>query len=429
MEDCSHDVLVRGLCVTCGAEVHDAGPPSPTAGSGGAKLGDSGLAHLVPGVQMRNKAKFADDDARRVEQARKLYLILDLDETLIHTARGPAPSHARLCDASALSAGAAPDGKTVEMVTLATGHAVLLRPYLLPFLQRMSSLFQISLYTMGGHDYARAILAALDPNNLFFRGGLCAWDDGLTRTRKDLSRLACRRDMVLVVDDTADVWAQDWRSLCLVPRWIGEPTDDALLRVGDHLATVHAAAYAQAARGSHGVLPDVRDTLASTRPSFLTGCVFVFSGLFPRGVPITEHVVCRLVIACGGEVEEELSERSTHLIFRRPRTEKIQRAAAMRRAHGSKPAIVWESWLLACLAMWRLIPEGHMALSASEAAVGAAAPSRSAGPGAAEHTPSLGKRPREASANGAAAAASDTVHSDTHRCDSESVGSGVPSSA
>lgn len=394
---CEHDVLVRGLCVACGAEVHDE-CPSPSAGSGVARLGDSGLAHLVKGAQMRNKDKFAADDARRIEQARKLYLILDLDETLIHSARGPAPAHARARDAAAPQP-ASPDGATVEMVTTSTGQAVLLRPHLLPFLRRMAALFQISLYTMGGQEYARAVLAALDPTNQYFRGGLCAWDDGLTRSRKDLARLACRKDMVLVLDDTADVWAQDWRSLCLAPRWVGEPTDDALLRIGDHLAGVHAAVYAEGSRTALGALPDVRDVLAGARPNFLRGCVFAFSGLFLRGAPLAEQVLCRLVLACGGRVEEELSGATTHLVFRRPRTEKIQRAAAMRREGGGRPSIVWESWLLACLAMWRLLPEGHMALTLAEAAAGA-------GPGAPPTAgKSLGKRPRDQPVGASAGAA------------------------
>ncbi|KAG8463860.1 hypothetical protein KFE25_000028 [Diacronema lutheri] len=413
MEECSHDVLVRGLCVSCGADLSAEGHDehhSPTAGSGLARLGDSGLAHLVPGALMRNKAKFADDDARRVELARKLYLILDLDETLIHAARGQPPAHAVPRRATPGIDDQAPDGRTVEMIATTTGQTVLLRPHLLAFLRRMSALFQISLYTMGGQDYARAVLAAIDPTNLYFRGGLCAWDDGLTRSKKELSRVPCRRDMVLVVDDTADVWAQDWRSLCLIPRWMGEPTDDALLHIGDHLAAVHAATYAPEARAPSGALPDVRELLARTRPTFFSGCVFAFSGLFPRGVPLLEQVLCQLICACGGECDDELSERTTHLIFRRPRTDKIQRAALMRRAHGARPSILWEGWLLACLALWRLLPEKHMALDVDEATGRAPrAPGvreRAAEPRAAEEGGArIGKRLRDVHVDGEASGA------------------------
>jgi hypothetical protein len=394
MDECPHNLLVRGLCVACGADLsaehHDEGG-SPTGDRGRARLGTSGIEHLVPGARMRNKAKFADDDASRMEVARKLYLILDLDETLIHSVRGQPPAHARLCApatgaaAASAAAPAAADGEggdaggatsavaaaadgTVEMFVTAEGQPVLLRPHLRAFLVRMSALFHISLYTMGAQDYARSILSALDPSRHFFRGGLCAWDDGQTRTRKDLGRLAVRREMTLVVDDTSEVWAQDWRSLLLVPRWVGEPTDDSLVRIGDHLAAVHAAAFAPGARTALDAMPDVRDVLAASRPRIFAGCVFAFSGVFPRGVALGEQVVCRLVAELGGAVEDELSERTTHLIFRRPRTEKIQRAVAMARAARGAPAILWESWLLACIALWRKLPEGHMALSATDAA-------------------------------------------------------------
>lgn len=393
---CTHDMLIRGLCVACGEDlsserIDDDGAADP---DGRAKLGGSGLDHVVPGLQMRNKGKYVEDDVHRMRQTRQLYLILDLDETLIHTVRGgPPPPHARMMQAAPPRARAAapaaapaaeapaaaeageiapaeasppaapddePDGRTVKMFVAATGQVVMMRPHARQFLKAMSALAQISLYTMGSEEYARAILAVLDPSRTIFRGGLCAWGDGVTRTRKNLDRLVAHREMSLVVDDTAEVWSHDWRSLLPVPRWTGEPTDDALLHVAEHVRRVHARVYGATAAAAPVAPPDARDVLAAVRPQFLAGCVFSFSGLFPRGTALDEHVVCRLVRACGGEVEDELSARTTHLIFRRERTEKIQRAMRMRELAG-RPAVLWEAWLLACLSLWQLLPEGHMA--------------------------------------------------------------------
>lgn len=75
-------------------------------------------------------------------------LVLDLDETLLHSASYPI-------------------SKPDFVLTLSDGskYYVLKRPYVDEFLERMSSLYEIVIYTAGEKEYSTAVIDALDPNN------------------------------------------------------------------------------------------------------------------------------------------------------------------------------------------------------------------------------------------------------------------------
>lgn len=351
---CPHAVLLHGLCVACGEDVDDVQM---------AEFDASAFTFSVPGMRVHNAASFAEDDGRRVAEERKLYLILGLDGVLVHTVRDGPPLHATYVDAAgSLEA----DGRSVEMVVTSTGEALLLRPHLLRFLRQMSELFKVSLYTDGDVDYGCAVCRAIDPTNAYVRGGVFKSESSRinrsSRSRKkDLAHVACQRDMALVVDSTADGWTQDWRSLCLIPPWTGEPTDNALLCIADHLSALHEGAFLNVSPHLRS-LPNVRDELACMRPRFFEGCVLVLCGVIPLGCDLADQVICRLVVACGGTVEAELSERTTHLVFRTPDSEMIVRAQEMQDAGLSTLEVVREIWLLASLAFWCKLPVGRTAL-------------------------------------------------------------------
>jgi RNA polymerase II subunit A C-terminal domain phosphatase len=50
------------------------------------------------------------------------------------------------------------------------------RPGLAAFLARMSTLYEMHIYTMGSHPYARAVAKAIDPTGAFFGNRILSRD-------------------------------------------------------------------------------------------------------------------------------------------------------------------------------------------------------------------------------------------------------------
>lgn len=96
-------------------------------------------------------------------RARKLALVLDLDETLVSTSHEPLTPQAAM---------AASPGSVVAFGTEA--HRIELRPHLAAFLNDITTLFEPHLYTFGNAEYAREALRIIDPTGLVFRGRVVA---------------------------------------------------------------------------------------------------------------------------------------------------------------------------------------------------------------------------------------------------------------
>jgi len=84
----------------------------------------------------------------------KLTVVLDIDETLVHTSRG-----SRTTDAL----------QSFEITVFEQRFTVFKRPGLDEFLERAASKYELIAFTAGLEEYSRAVLKAIDPENLIFR--------------------------------------------------------------------------------------------------------------------------------------------------------------------------------------------------------------------------------------------------------------------
>ena len=169
-----------------------------------------------PVSHLRNLTKDLDEGARRERaaqylretreqhlQQRRLYLVLDLDETLVHSLRqtvrplhgpGSRPPQQRQQQAgngetggddeagaegeeeaeeAEGAQGPLPEGAEAQ-VTLTVQNVqfeMQLRPGVLDFLAEMSELFCVHLYTMGSREYVHQALHHLDPDHSIFKPG------------------------------------------------------------------------------------------------------------------------------------------------------------------------------------------------------------------------------------------------------------------
>lgn len=137
-------------------------------------------------------------------------LVLDLDETLIHTSS---------CPPSCLT----------EYVRMPCGCYLLLRPGLKGFLEYAMKRFETFIYTLAERAYAepivRIIAPALPASHLLCRDA-CGVRGG--RIFKDLEMLGRNLHNVIMVDDdhrTAACWQ---RNTLIVSPWTADPCDAAL---------------------------------------------------------------------------------------------------------------------------------------------------------------------------------------------------------
>ena len=305
-------------------------------------------------------------DAENKLHHRKLYLVLDLDETLVYAHR--------------LAPDETPVGTLIHV--RGTPYDVVPRPGLKFFLNMALKNFIIYLYTMGDSDYAHAVLKVIDPESKYFRGagitakkiettpifrpcvvctcacghtccgsvfyyfaclvlwlgvyarslvagGACCWRPTESRQHKSLARVVCDKRMALIVDDSVDVWGGDLGNLCLTRRFVGDKSDDGLQLLGGQLMQVHSQFFKgapsegyslEAPSGSPRCPPNVFSVLSGSRGDVFRGCRIALTGIVSdlseetlavEGVPLAG-----LIQLYGGELCLSV-DQATHLVARR----------------------------------------------------------------------------------------------------------------
>jgi len=300
-------------------------------------------------------------DAENKLNLRRLYLVLDLDETLVYSKR--------------LEAGAIPKG--TQILVRGQPFDMVTRPGLPHFLERCATDFVVFLYTMGDEEYTRAVLSVIDPEGKYFRGGICFWRPSESRQHKHLGRVACERRMALIVDDSVDVWGDDLANLCITRRFVGDKLDDGLQLLSWQLSQAHAAFYANApsdgfsynvaAAGSPRAPPSVFTVLADQRGQLLAGCTIALTGVVTdlREDSLEGQPLVVLIRLYGGQTTLDV-DVATHLVARRKdgwRTSpKIRRALSRLKEGAQDFHAVWDHWLLDTLSSWQKQAETSYAI-------------------------------------------------------------------
>jgi RNA polymerase II subunit A-like phosphatase len=137
--------------------------------------------------------------------------VVDLDQTIIHATVDPTVgewkddpfcvNHESVKDVAAF--------KLDEDVSGGRGtwYYVKMRPGLKEFLQHISKLFELHIYTMGTRAYALAVKKIVDPDGSLFGERVLSRDESGSMTQKSLHRLfPVDTKMVVIIDDRGDVW-------------------------------------------------------------------------------------------------------------------------------------------------------------------------------------------------------------------------------
>jgi Dullard-like phosphatase family protein len=141
----------------------------------------------------------------------KKTLVLDLDETLIHSSIMP------------------PHSRTESFRLGEWGLYVFKRPGLDQFLEFVREAFEIFVFTHGEELYARPILDRimpwLDEEHRLYREAC----NGKRGARKDLKVFGRSPERLILIDDSDSAFSRNPENTVRIPRWCGTPTDRVLI--------------------------------------------------------------------------------------------------------------------------------------------------------------------------------------------------------
>ncbi|KAL9666319.1 hypothetical protein QQ045_000647 [Rhodiola kirilowii] len=161
-----------------------------------------------------------------VQKRKSVTLVLDLDETLIH-------SSFEHCDDADFTFPVFFDMKE---------HTVYVRqrPYLSVFLEKVSKMFEIVVFTASQSIYAKQLLDILDPvgniiSRRFYRES-CNFSDGCYT--KDLTILGVDLAKVAIIDNTPEVFQLQVNNGIPIKSWFNDPSDRELITLLPLLETI-----------------------------------------------------------------------------------------------------------------------------------------------------------------------------------------------
>jgi len=246
-EACSHEVQFQGLCAICGKDMTEVNWASEARDTERAPIN---MTHDQTSLTVSElQAQRAEQELqRRLLAQRKLSLVVDLDQTVIHACIEPTIGEWQR-DPSNPNYDSVKEVRSFQLNDdgprgLATGYwyYIKMRPGLEEFLTKVADKYELHVYTMGTRAYAQNIAKIVDPHQKLFGNRVISRDENGSMIAKSLQRLfPVSTNMVVIIDDRADVWPRNRPNLIKVTPYdffkgIGDINSSFLPRREDLLA-------------------------------------------------------------------------------------------------------------------------------------------------------------------------------------------------
>ncbi|KAF2457598.1 hypothetical protein BDY21DRAFT_285752 [Lineolata rhizophorae] len=210
-EPCRHEVQYGGMCADCGKDMTMVSYNTSSRDSDRATIN---MAHGTTAlfISQSEAARLEEEAKRRLLSKRKLSLVVDLDQTIIHATVDPTVAEWQK-DENNPNHGAVKDVRSFQLVDDGPGghgcwYYIKLRPGLMQFLRHISELYELHIYTMGTRAYATNIAKIIDPDQKIFGDRILSRDESGSMQVKNLQRLfPVDTKMVAIIDDRGDVWS------------------------------------------------------------------------------------------------------------------------------------------------------------------------------------------------------------------------------
>ncbi|KAK6323868.1 hypothetical protein J4Q44_G00062070 [Coregonus suidteri] len=198
VEECSHPVVMKGLCAECGQDLTQMQSNNGRQ-QAHISMANVSMVHSVPELMVSSEEaeQLGREDQQRLHRNKKLVLMVDLDQTLIHTTE----HHCQRMS-----------NKGIFHFQLGRGEPMLhtrLRPNCKDFLEKIAKLYELHVFTFGSRLYAHTIAGFLDPEMKLFSHRILSRDeciDPFSKTGNLRNLFPCGDSMVCIIDDREDVW-------------------------------------------------------------------------------------------------------------------------------------------------------------------------------------------------------------------------------
>jgi RNA polymerase II subunit A-like phosphatase len=177
------------------------------------------------------------ESTNRLLEHRKLSLIVDLDQTILHATVDPTvgewkndpqnPNYGALSkvgmfrlrtDGSAIKEEIDVEKAKSQQEDEGCWYYVKQRPGLENFLADLSTRYEMHVYTMGTRSYAESVCRLVDPKGTIFGARILSRDENGSLIQKSLKKLfPVDTSMVVIIDDRADVWQWSPHLVKVVP--------------------------------------------------------------------------------------------------------------------------------------------------------------------------------------------------------------------
>uniref|UniRef100_A0A1I7YMY1 RNA polymerase II subunit A C-terminal domain phosphatase n=1 Tax=Steinernema glaseri TaxID=37863 RepID=A0A1I7YMY1_9BILA len=375
--ECTHSIVMKDMCAQCGKDLRE---KHGTAGQRvEAATASVSMVHHVPELHVSNDLakELGDKDRRNVLSQRKLVLLVDLDQTIIHTTNQPYDG---------------PRSEDVFDYKIANcRYFTKIRPHCRQFLENVSKYYEMHVVTFGQRQYAHLIANRIDPEQRFFGQRIMSRDElfhNFQKTQNLKALFPCGEELIAIIDDRRDVW-EDMDNLVQVKpykffRDVGdinapgarknaelkpadgeekpstsgeangeqkkveekqaEESDKTLEFVERVLVKAHERFYAHY-EAKNEVL-DMKNVIADIRREVLCGVCVVLSGVVPQGEDPRKSSIYQLLIRFGADIQEQVTRDTTVVIGARWGTTKIHKA------HRENIPVVTPRWLDAVVEQW-----------------------------------------------------------------------------
>ena len=199
----------------------DPTPPDPIIQTKGSHKGRSSLPSIkIKSFKFLRKSKDKKkEEEKEKKMPQKKMLVLDLDETLIHTTT------------------IKPTNPELDYITLKFDDEILYaikRPFVREFLEIASELFELAIFTAGEREYADQILDDICPNSkTILPKNKRKYRDScklhFQKLYKDLDIFGKSKKDILIVDDNPENTYFFPKNAIVIPAFLGDENDTFLL--------------------------------------------------------------------------------------------------------------------------------------------------------------------------------------------------------
>ncbi|KAK9666435.1 hypothetical protein RND81_14G184800 [Saponaria officinalis] len=198
---CKHPQFIGNTCVGCKLSKTECRNPPTTP-----------LNYIRPHMSLSIDEinRLRDENLRSLLTRKKLHLILNLDKTLIHVTRIDKLTSEDKQYIEQNQHEINGDGHEYKMI--GGVHILRLRPGVRDFIEKLSSIFDISIYTLASKFYSAQITKILDPKGCIFKN-VISRGDCTNRSQKGLDVVLSHDQVILIFDDKKRVWGNYTKNL------------------------------------------------------------------------------------------------------------------------------------------------------------------------------------------------------------------------